>query len=434
GIYNLDYEVFGTIENFRYPKTEWRRIQNVCVRIIDEIGHQMGAGFIYRSIIKEYPKLRSKYELVHILRDCSSIIDLGFFNFTLIKYGIPPIRSRYRGLKTEIWVYGDKTFGFEDIVRNGNYQFSKPGIQSQYWDDTQDFIEDLKATQPDDYTPIFNGPQFDVPYKVVQFKDLTKSHLTDIYVYYGIEMINESPSELKYNYVHKTGVFFFDKYFNKIAENVITFQNLNIRNNIVIPNSGNFIINSLEMKSPPDSGNFCFEIIRDSDKGVATYRGRYKLRNFDTGYLSLSDIVLASNVGIVPGVNGRINRKGYSILPNPTGIFSKYQDLYIYYEVYNLGENSKGLTNFKQSVILQKEDDEGVISKIFSPTLKLIGIDSEEKKVSLTSNYKTKDKDSQIYLQLDMSGYEPGNYILTIKIKDNISEKEIEQNTKLVWR
>lgn len=75
-----------------------------------------------------------------------------------------------------------------------------------------------------------------------------------------------------------------------------------------------------------------------------------------------------------------------------------------------------------------------MISKTFSPVLKFVGIDNEEKFVVITSNYHTKDKDSQIYLQLDMSGYEPGNYILTIKIKDNVSEKETEQNTKLIWR
>lgn len=366
---------------------------------------------------------------------------------TVIKYGIPPIKFRYRAylsgsfkqllgnkLRTEVWVYGDKTFGFTDQFRNGNYQFSKPGKRSQYWDDTQDFIENLKATQPDSYTPVFKGPQFYVPYKAVQFKDLTKNNLTDIYVSYGLQMVEESPGEPKYKYIHKTGVTFFDKYLNKIVGNEKTFRNLNIQNEIEVPDSGNLIINSLEIKSPPDSGNFSFEIIRDSDKGVATYHGRYKIRNFDTGYLSLSDVLLASKVEVVSGIKGRINREKYSILPNPTRIFSEDQNLYIYYEVYNLGRNPKGLTNFKQSVILQKQDDKGAISKIFFPVLKLIGIDNEEKQVSLTSNYQTKDKDSEIYLQLDMNSYEPGNYILTIKIKDNISGKETGQNTKLTWR
>jgi hypothetical protein len=33
-----------------------------------------------------------------------------------------------------------------------------------------------------------------------------------------------------------------------------------------------------------------------------------------------------------------------------------------------------------------------------------------------------------------MSGYEPGDYILTIKIKDNINGKKTEQSTELSWK
>ena len=397
------------------------------------------------NLTKYNERLLEHYTRVAYANLRFSVPDMGKIGWqtdrgiTVIKYGIPPIRSRYRALsyrvsKTDIWMYGDKTFAFTDQFRNGNYQFSKPGNGSQYWDDTQDFIEDLKATQPDAYIPVFKGPQFDVPYKAVQFKDLTNSNLTDIYVSYGIKMVNESHGKPKYKYVHKTGVFFFDKYFNKIAENIKTIQNLNIKNEVVIRDSGNFTVNSLKLKSPPDSGNFSFEILRDSDKGVARYHGKYKLRNFNTPNLSLSDILLAYNVETIQNINGRINRKTYSILPNPTEIFSRNNNLYIYYEVYNLEKNQKGLTDFQQNIILQKLDNQGLIREKKSPTLKSVGINNEEKQVSLTSNYKTKDKDSEIYIQLDMNGYEPGYYFLTIKIKDNISGKETEQSTKLTWR
>ena len=33
-----------------------------------------------------------------------------------------------------------------------------------------------------------------------------------------------------------------------------------------------------------------------------------------------------------------------------------------------------------------------------------------------------------------MSGYEPGDYVLTVKINDNISGKETEQRTELTWK
>ena len=33
-----------------------------------------------------------------------------------------------------------------------------------------------------------------------------------------------------------------------------------------------------------------------------------------------------------------------------------------------------------------------------------------------------------------MSDYEPGDYVLTVKIKDNITGKETEQSTELTWK
>ena len=54
--------------------------------------------------------------------------------------------------------------------------------------------------------------------------------------------------------------------------------------------------------------------------------------------------------------------------------------------------------------------------------------------IGIISKYQTKEKDSRIYLQLDINGYEPGNYILSVKIKDNISGKETEKISNLIWK
>jgi hypothetical protein len=114
------------------------------------------------------------------------------------------------------------------------------------------------------------------------------------------------------------------------------------------------------------------------------------------------------------------------------GIFSDDSDLYIYYEVYNLRKDKEGLTNFQQNIILQRKNEDGVLGKIFSPVLKFIGINNN-KQVSLTSNYQTNDKDSQVYLQLDMGDYDAGNYVLTVRITDNVSGRKTEQSTDLTW-
>lgn len=70
-------------------------------------------------------------------------------------------------------------------------------------------------------------------------------------------------------------------------------------------NSGSLFINTEKLVSPPDSGNLAFEIIRDKDKGVSSYHGKFKLRNFYSTSLEISDIVLASVVDRDKKIAGR---------------------------------------------------------------------------------------------------------------------------------
>ncbi len=353
-----------------------------------------------------------------------------------LRYGIPPKIERIRpgkGAKTELWIYPDKTFGFTDLFRNGEYIYAVPG-QSQYWDDTQKYVKDLEVTQPEEYHPEFDGPAFEIPFNYAQFRDFENNKLTDLYIDYCIKP-DEQENNADYNYKHTIGIFFFDNLFNKIAQNKTATNQLSEANKIELPDSGFYYINTEELTSPPDTGSLSFEIIRNSDKGVSAHHGKFRIRNYNLTSLQMSDVVLASKVERNTTVAGRINRKDYSILPNPTGIFSKDQDLYIYYEVYNLAKDEKGLTNFEQTIILKKKGEEGIsIGKLVGSVLKFIGVQGEEQQVGLTSKYQTKDKDSQIYLQLDMADYDPGNYLLTVKIKDNITGKEIEKDVNLFWR
>ncbi len=363
----------------------------------------------------------------------------------VIRYGIPPEVTRIRPTvvmrsgvmtnpETEIWKYPDKTFSFVDISRNGEYIYGVPG-ESQYWDDTQQFAKDFLVTQPEEYHPKFEGPMFSVPNAAYQLKDFNNDNLTDLFISYGIKQPDKIEGNTDIQYEHTAGIFLFDSYFREIAENKSKIEYLNDNNKIEIPDSGILFINTEKLASPADSGNLAFEIMRDRDKGVSSYHGKFKLRSFNSSSLNMSDIVLASIVDRDKKIAGRINRSDYSILPNPTGIFSEDQDLYIYYEVYNLQKDERGLTDFQQTIILQKKGEEDFsIGKLAGSVLKFIGIKGDEQRIDLTSKYQTKEKDSKIYLQLDMNGYEPGNYILSVRIKDNIAGKEAEQISNLIWK
>ena len=357
----------------------------------------------------------------------------------IIRYGIPKSRLILRSdgsfeTKTHIWKYNDKTFAFISSPLMKNPRLAEAG-EGKFWDDSKQFAENLKKTDPSDYSPKFEGPIFSVLNAPYQFKNLSRNNFTDLFVSYAIKpkVITDNNSDILYK--HSSGIFFFDSLYNNIGEYKSNIDYLNWKNKISIPDSGNLYVNTEELVTRPESGNLSFEIIRNKDKGVAAYHGKFKLRSFNSSILEMSDVVLASNIDLNSEISGRINRKDYSILPNPTKIFSKDQDLYIYYEVYNLAKDENGLTDFEQTIILKKKGEEGIsIGKLVGSVLKFIGVQGEEQQVGLTSKYQTKDKDSQIYLQLDMADYDPGNYLLTVKIKDNITGKEIEKDVNLFWR
>ena len=67
-------------------------------------------------------------------------------------------------------------------------------------------------------------------------------------------------------------------------------------------------------------------------------------------------------------------------------------------------------------------------------SLSFFGIGEEDDMVTLTTNYQSFNKDTQVYLQFDMGNYEKGNYIVRIIIEDNLSDKSVSEETLIRWR
>ncbi|MBT8387050.1 MAG: GWxTD domain-containing protein, partial [Ignavibacteria bacterium] len=116
----------------------------------------------------------------------------------LVRYGEPIERVRYRPyinaggrtqlmLKTDLWIYSDKVLGFVDEFWTGNFRFSTPSPGSrhlsQFAGDTDFFVDDLRRIDPESYEPKFEGPLFDVPFNVVQFKNIESENSTSTQLY-----------------------------------------------------------------------------------------------------------------------------------------------------------------------------------------------------------------------------------------------------------
>ncbi len=87
-IYTLDWHTFGLSKHFSYPQEQWTEINEYAKIILRSSGRQVYVGEILDQIRINFPSLKSKYELVHILRSDEEIVDLKFFTFSVKDNGL----------------------------------------------------------------------------------------------------------------------------------------------------------------------------------------------------------------------------------------------------------------------------------------------------------------------------------------------------------
>jgi GWxTD domain-containing protein len=371
---------------------------------------------------------------------------------TLLRYGFPNSHIRLRpdldfagrgvqiNVKTEIWYYDDKVLGFIDPYSSGEYSFSYPssiGFVSQFEGNTYEFIQLYRKENHEDYEPKFDGKIIKAPSYVIQFKNLdnSKSKYTDVYFIYSL--FKEKDYDAVDNYNHRLGIFYFDSYFQPIYEKRSRINDLILKPNVTAISNKSLLMNTFYLPLPPDTGNISFEIIRDKDKAVAVNRGKIKINDFSGSTLSISDIVLADSISFDYDSPTAIKRKEMNIYPKPYRTNRITENAVIYYEVYNLKLDQQNLTYFKQDLILQKlEEAESKfsIASIAQNFLDLFGITKSGNKVIISTDIQSYSQHPQIYFELDLSGYEPGNYLLSIKITDERTGKAVSNsfNLKLV--
>ncbi len=356
----------------------------------------------------------------------------------VIRYGIPDQISRMRASiyispggdiarelsETETFYYPDKNFSFYDITRRGRYVFNDPTSDNwhvpQSFESTVDSITVYRENKPEEYAPKLQGPIFNTPFAIYQFPSKSQSK-TDIYISYLINPKDSSTQKELFDNGYTTGIYLFDKNHNKTTEKVFDFPQLNSNTKLTI--------NSLMLSSVLREGNIAFEILRKKDNGAFTFHDLFNVKRFPETDLSLSDLVMCFDAGH-SGYSSYIKRKDTYILPNPSNFFTQQMQMFIYYEINNLNLSTNNLTDFEQKITIQKKGEGGVINSLLS----VVGLDKEGKKISLTSKYQTQEKDPQMYLQLDMSKYERGEYVITVTIKDIVTGKEVSSQTEINWQ
>jgi len=182
----------------------------------------------------------------------------------------------------------------------------------------------------------------------------------------------------------------------------------------------------LSMNLSPGNYHLAVRMKQTKSNLMQIYKSNFFVNSYrspDTLYLS--DLILATNV-VEDNNPGKFNIRGYKISPMPSASFKKDQQIFVYYELYNLLPDKEGSKHIRIEYIISYAGGSlSVAQKIISTLGRFIGVRNEVGKV-VTTFERDLDRAGKVdpsYISIDPSEYLPGNYNLMISVEDTVSNR-----------
>jgi tetratricopeptide (TPR) repeat protein len=134
------------------------------------------------------------------------------------------------------------------------------------------------------------------------------------------------------------------------------------------------------------------------------------------GDLALGTLLPAYTIEPKGELKGR-DRSSLRISPNPTGRARISEPLYLYYEIYNLGLDSKGSADYNIQLSLRRTSEgKSVLQRIGG----LFGGGGSHR-ISIENRRTGKNRNAQDYIGMDVRNAPPGHYELSLKVTDRVT-------------
>jgi hypothetical protein len=188
------------------------------------------------------------------------------------------------------------------------------------------------------------------------------------------------------------------------------------------PNGYFFNMDSIKIK--PGSYYLAVEFFDDFGKNIVRFLDSLYVPATSLDSLNLSDIVLANQIRLQTSIVD-VKRNKISISPNFTYSFLSGQDLFLYYEIYNLEKNENQKTNYRVSHIVRSlEKSRSIVSSF----LTRVGIKKQIfSEVVTTFTYKGDQRNENHYRIVQLTDYPPGHYTMTVQVEDLVKNQTNER-------
>ncbi len=302
---------------------------------------------------------------------------------------------------------------------DARYQEVKPQDAST-WYRFED--EGVKTAERGLTTDSFTWPKkinpLDANISLNQFKEDNNSNSVSIDYAVPLNELNKKDDK---EYSLKINILIFDSTMSPV---------LRKNDNIIIGNSGkhifnNFYIDGYKFLLQRQKYTISMDISNTEENKLYGAYFTYDLTNFNKELKCSFE--QAFNIIPINNSNNR-DREHITILPNPTFTFNKSDNVFTYYEIYNLSFDKNGRTNYSVNFDVHQKKESKSIWDFFGG---LFG-KSNNYNISIQNNYTGISKDVSNYLAFDISALESGNYEMIMKIKDNVSGKETSTSSELI--
>ncbi len=307
-----------------------------------------------------------------------------------------------------------------DVTRMSRFTEYAPGV----------VFRNAVSRMPDVYRPRFHHPPLDFYFDLASFR--APEGGTTLEVYYGIPATQVKVARRRdVSYIQiKCAMALANADYSKIHR---TDSSRAYR--VASDYRGShkaFMPELLKLQVPP--GKYDLQVqIKDLLSGhTGIYRQSVEVKEYPEDRLRISDIQLAATIGETK-LQERFKKGEVWVVPMPTRNYRGAQQVYAYYEIYNLKKDRFGQTRFKVKYVVRyvSKPIRGALGSVASGLRSLFR--SKRPQVSVSYEHEGTDPNEQGYLEIDLGKVKHGVNVLEVNIKDLVSGKSEDREIRFQY-
>ena len=158
------------------------------------------------------------------------------------------------------------------------------------------------------------------------------------------------------------------------------------------------------------------------------YRQKLEVRDYQIPELQVSEIQLASSIAEEGAA--KFQKEDVWIIPIPTRSYAETQNVYAYFEIYNLTKDTFGQTRYKTEYRIRSSAMPAVgVFGAVTTGLRTI-FRTSKAQVAITNELTGREADEREYVEIVLNKVKPGVNALEIIVTDLVSGKSVEREVR----